>query len=469
MDIIGKKRLLFVSLLFFLILAFIPNVIAQEALDSILRDGVLPIYEANQKGIDFIIALVLFLGLVKFALLRGGWEEAKPGFKLVWIALSVALAVGLSWAQQKANFTIAGIFSQFVMIVVLVFLLFLIYNLVKGSENKHGLLIVSSLYLVLYNIASIAAPTLFNAIGGTLSTILGLLNIVFLITFIVGILGFIGGFSVPKLKREDAAGAEVPGAIKGAVKGLWGATFGKRQKVRAEAFKENQEVLNALYGSLSGNIRDGEEAKNRLADLSNRILGMPQVTDNVRDTVSKHISELNVHFKEYYDEKIKEDETFLVSLENNLNKEIKTWSGSDLNKVVASIIKQIAPQESKRASSLANRFVGAYKASAITSLQDGIQVISNCKTSLNQINNLSTKLLGHLTDAQYAIRNKDKQVFVLRLKDSITAINNIINNFGFVARSIGEIKDKMKEEAVSDQNLKGKIDEYLSRLFARAN
>ena len=459
--VMDKKRLLLVFWLFSLILAFIPNVIAQESLDNILQDGVLPIYEANQKGIDFIIALVLLLGLVKFALVRSKWDEDQKGFKLVWIAVSVSLAVGFSWAEQKANFTIASLFSQFVMIVALVFLIFLVYNLVKGGENKHRLLIVSGLYLVLYNIASMAAPTLFNAIGGTLSTILGILNVIFLITFIVGILGFISGLSVPQIKSaEGTTGAEIPGVAKT----FWGATFGRKAKASEKAFKENQEILGALYGSISGDIRDGEDAKKRLADLSNQVLVKKEITNNVKNLISNHISELEIYFNEGYNSKVKNDEALLASLASNINEEVKRWSGRDINKTIEGIIRQVIPNESKNATKLAGRFVNAYKSSILSVLNGALLILNNNELVFKRIKTLVNLLLGKLAEAKVAINKKRQQDFALRIKDSISTINYINDDFVVVASSINEIKKKMTTEIATEQALREKVEEYLTRL-----
>jgi hypothetical protein len=194
-----KRKTIFISIFFsFLLLAVSVN--AAEGMVSNLLDMVLTpfgglsipdLYDKYSTLFDFVIYLILFIGLVKVAIGKLPQFDNRAGNSVV-IVLGLALAVSLSWFGNANGFSLRNL-GPLAMIIFALLLCFVVYNMIKSTRTKDEdkALLISGSYLFLYLMFIAILPDLWEWINEEVPFLAALLTLLFLIALIVVIIKII--------------------------------------------------------------------------------------------------------------------------------------------------------------------------------------------------------------------------------------------------------------------------------------
>ncbi|HLD06028.1 MAG TPA: hypothetical protein VJC16_00655 [Candidatus Nanoarchaeia archaeon] len=145
-------------------------------------------YQQNSVFIDFILYLVLFMGVTRFAMQK----RYEPYGKMIAIVVAVMLTIGMSVAEQRYGFTI-GDFSPFVLLLFFALLIFFVYSILKGLGLNSNKLSIGIALLLVYALVTGISPSFYaemqswTTVGSILDAVLHIGLVLGMIMSIIGV------------------------------------------------------------------------------------------------------------------------------------------------------------------------------------------------------------------------------------------------------------------------------------------
>jgi hypothetical protein len=243
-----KRKIVFLTLLFSFILFsnFVFGATSYNILDQVLSPfggfTIPEIYERYSSVFDFVIYMLLFMGLLKATLSKV--EAFKdPKASMVINVLAIAFAISLSWWGSVSNFSLRSL-GPLVSIIFLAFIGFAMYNILKGSgqADDKALGIAGAFLIVYFGMIAIAPTTWLwiNEKTPSVGAILTILSVIAIIIVIIKITAKIKGLMS---KGSSGAGAGSDSILR----------EGQRGRGR----------LTTDMGNLGKQIGDNDELKNQ--------------------------------------------------------------------------------------------------------------------------------------------------------------------------------------------------------------
>jgi len=157
-------------------------------------DDILYFYESNSGWIDFFIFLIIFLGLSQIVFSQGHF--AHQGSKPLSIGISLALSFGLSLWERNTGINLLT-FGPFAFLILIILMYYIIFSLLKKMGTEWWVAGAWG-YVVVYSLLMLLGSQLLNLVD--ISSIFPLLNLLFWVCIIVGIIGLF-------FSRQPARGA----------------------------------------------------------------------------------------------------------------------------------------------------------------------------------------------------------------------------------------------------------------------
>ena len=120
-------------------------------------DDVFLVYESYSSLIDFIIFLLIFLGVTQAIFGQGNFKDQS---KIISIGLSLALSFGLVFWERRVGITLLS-FGPFALLILFILFMYLIFSLMKHLGNDWWVA-GAWVYVIGFGAITFISPELYN-------------------------------------------------------------------------------------------------------------------------------------------------------------------------------------------------------------------------------------------------------------------------------------------------------------------
>ena len=319
-----KRTMILISFMFFLGLAsFVSADLLTEILSPFETTNFSDIYDSYSSIIDFIIYLILFVGLSQVTI--GKRFEAKGG-KAVVVAIGLVLAIGLTISESYMGFNLRS-FGPLAAAIFIFMVGFVIFIGIKSAGMESIGAGSITLVLTYFSIRSVS-PSFFDWMIS--NKYLSWLHSVILIAVLISVYKI---FRIFFLKKEETAESKSDGLFKNAVsKPINFIGHLKEEKNELNFIKKKLEKITNEAGKDSKQIiKDLLEIKKFIHEFGNSDKGKELISKKVESIIPK---ERQVHLRiKAIREMIQRISSFEIQNFDNLQNEYKSLSKSDKTKV----------------------------------------------------------------------------------------------------------------------------------------
>lgn len=319
-----KRTMILISFMFFLGLAsFVSADLLTEILSPFETTNFSDIYDSYSSIIDFIIYLILFVGLSQVTI--GKRFEAKGG-KAVVVAIGLVLAIGLTISESYMGFNLRS-FGPLAAAIFIFMVGFVIFIGIKSAGMESIGAGSITLVLTYFSIRSVS-PSFFDWMIS--NKYLSWLHSVILIAVLISVYKI---FRIFFLKKEETAESKSDGLFKNAVsKPINFIGHLKEEKSELNFIKKKLEKITNEAGKDSKQIiKDLLEIKKFIHEFGNSDKGKELISKKVESIIPK---ERQVHLRiKAIREMIQRISSFEIQNFDNLQNEYKSLSKSDKTKV----------------------------------------------------------------------------------------------------------------------------------------
>src|SRR3989344_1072898 len=328
-----KKGRSFVFLSVIMLIALAANVYAQEEnlLERVLKPfeniNIATTYEVYWVFIDFVLYLLLFMGLTRIAFSK---FTEKSGGGLVSNVIAIIFAIGMAVAGKEFDFRI-GHFGSYIVLAFLAIIAYGLYSLLHYAGLYGNKLATGFVILIVYGVITGVSPAFYNWLkesstaGGVIDGVLALALVIGIILVFWGVFGLWPGGGI------KAAGSTTAGTIHD-VKEAAGKV--KKEIVGERTVEKDERRMIKSVLKISDEAReDSKQMVNHLKQLRD-IVAKHGAThpDDIQSEISKIAAPRDRLFKALAEVKqvvqnLKSIERSLINQVNNLKKP-NTTSGT---------------------------------------------------------------------------------------------------------------------------------------------